>query len=440
MKNLIPVVSVLALFAMPLTGQTHKTVDIITPGTLSVVLTPEEKSAITHFTVTGTIDSTDFVTMKEAMPELRFLDLSGASTVNNALYELALSHKDKLDTILLPQSITRIGQEALMDCNIREIVIPPTVTLIEHAAFRYCPLEQIIIPASVQKIESTVFSSCYSLKFINVEEGSLNYCSIDSVLFSRDTTLLVACPPGKTGKYIVPPTVTEIGYEGFASCDKIDSLFIPSSVMKTGELSFASCTLLTDFQVEETSAYLTDIDGVLYTRDLSTLLRYPINKPDTSCIVAHGTKFIGSFAFQNCKFLTRVLLPETLIGIKSSAFRFCTEIVTLELPPSLSTIDNAAFYYCSSLHSIRIPSSVNFLGNVFLHGAVELDTLIVNSSVPVELYPWSTYFIGIDTNNCILLVPSGSSDAYRNAIHWKSFVNIVEYDPGFEVSQTEFSS
>jgi hypothetical protein len=87
MKKHLVFAFIFALVIMPLTGQTHKTLEIVTPGTLSEALTPGEKSEITHLTVTGTIDSMDFVSMKDELPQLSILDLSGASTVNNILYE-----------------------------------------------------------------------------------------------------------------------------------------------------------------------------------------------------------------------------------------------------------------------------------------------------------------------------------------------------------------
>jgi hypothetical protein len=83
-KHILILVFVLSVFY--LNGQDYKTIQVDTPGTLNDLLTSEEKTSVTHLTVTGTIDSTDFITMRDSMPEVSFLDLSGASTINNALY------------------------------------------------------------------------------------------------------------------------------------------------------------------------------------------------------------------------------------------------------------------------------------------------------------------------------------------------------------------
>jgi hypothetical protein len=427
------------LLAISLNGQVYKTIQVTTPGTLGELLSSDEKSTVTHLIVTGIIDSADFITIRDSMPEIRSLDLSGASTVNNALPRLALSEIELLQSVQLPQSITRIGRESLMSTAITEIIIPPTVTLIEHAAFRYCPLKQITIPASVKSIGTTVFSPCDSLKAIFVEEGNSAYCGIDGVLFSRDTALLVACPPARKGNYHIPSPVNEIGYEGFASCRWIDTLFVPALVSKTGTFSFASCISLKYIQVDETSAFMRDDDGVLYTKDLSTLIRYPISKPDTSYTILPGTKTIGTGSFENCKILTRISFPITLNKIESSAFRYARNITSMELPPSVEIIENAAFFYCRSMKKIRIPSSVSTIEPLFLYGDESLDTIMVNSSEPVELFPWSDYFDGVDTNACLLMVPFGSSDAYRNSIRWNSFAHIEEYNTGLEVSPTQFN-
>jgi hypothetical protein len=422
-----------------LNGQVYKSIQVNTPGTLDNLLTSEEKAAVTHFTVTGTIDSMDFITMRDYMPEVSYLDLSGASTVNNALYHLALSYKDLLDTVFLPNSITRIGREALMSCSIKSLTIPSSVTLIQHAAFRYCPLKNITIPASVRKIESTVFSACDSLIAIYVDEGNTEFYGINGVLLNKDTTILFTCPPNKPGTYIIPSTVTEIASEGFAGCHQIESLFIPASVSKIGDIAFYGCSKLIGFQVEETNEFFCDIDGVLFSKDSSVLVQYPLNRPYNSYAVPHGTKKLAYDSFNGCKALQSITFPLTLTEIEGSVFRYCYGLTSLELPPSLKTIDMYAFGYCRYLQSIRIPSSLVNVEKCFLCGADELDTIIVNSSVPIELSAMYSYFDEVDTNKCVLLVPSGSADVYRSSLHWKSFTNITEYNTSLELSQTEFN-
>ncbi len=427
------------LSPLAINSQVYKTIQVDTPGTLGDLLTAEEKITITDMTVTGVIDSMDFLTMRDQMPEIRVLDLSGASTVNNALYTLALSDKNLLVSILLPHSITRIGQESLMSTSITGIIIPPTVTLIEHAPFRYCPLNEVTIPASVKSIGSTVFSPCYSLKSIYVEEGNTAYCDIDGVLFSRDTSILWACPPARKGNYTIPANVEEIGYEGFASCRWIDTLYIPASVKKTGTFSFFDCDSLKKINVDESSTFMTDMDGVLYTKDLSVLIRYPIGKADTSYNILFGTRIIGTGAFERCELIKHITFPKTLVKIESSAFRYAEGITALELPPSLEEIENAAFFYCRSLEKIRIPSSVNSIENLFLNGDSALDTITLNSSQPITMFSWNNYFTAVDTNSCILMVPAGSYDAYRQSPGWNAFVHITEYNTFLEVTPTAFT-
>jgi hypothetical protein len=262
---------------------------------------------------------------------------------------------------------------------------------------------------------------------------------MDGVLFNKDTTILVTFPPKKPGAYIIPSTVTEIANGGFAGCHSIESIFIPASVSKVSDNSFYGCSLLVGFQVEETNEFYSDIDGVLFTKDLSVLVQYPLNRPYNSYAVPHGTRKLAYDSFNGCKALQSITFPVTLTEIDASVFRYCYGLTSLELPPSVKTIGMYAFGSCRYLQSIRIPSSVDNLGKCILCDAVELDTITVNSSVPMELSSMYTYFDGVDTNTCILLVPSGSADVYRSSLHWKSFVNIMEYNTSLEVSQTEFS-
>ena len=76
--------------------------------------------------------------------------------------------------IIIPDSVTQIGEKAFMDCgSLRRVVIPDGVTEIAEYAFRYCDsLEEIIIPESVTNIDPYAFSGCPETLVIRGRTGS----------------------------------------------------------------------------------------------------------------------------------------------------------------------------------------------------------------------------------------------------------------------------
>ena len=64
---------------------------------------------------------------------------------------------------------------------------------------------------------------------------------------------------------------------------------------------------------------------------------------------------VGSYAFIDCRSLSRCVLPSGLVIIGTGAFERCTSLAELTLPATLTNIDEAAFSGCSSLSPPHIP-------------------------------------------------------------------------------------
>ena len=121
-------------------------------------------------------------------------------------------------------------------------------------------------------------------------------------------------------------------------------------------------------------------DEIWYTNGSTTELTAP-NKPaafgdatiqsntydaEKECWVIKFNKnvtVVGDNAFQNCKALTTVALPNSVTKIKSRAFAYCTSLTSVTIPDSVTTIGDYAFYNCNKLTSVTIPDSVTTIGN-----------------------------------------------------------------------------
>ena len=114
---------------------------------------------------------------------------------------------------------------------ITKIEIPEGVTSIKENAFSYTAVTEVHIPASVTEIGTEAFDSCRSLTSINVDGSNASYSSKDGVLFSKDKTILILYPAGKTNTaYTVPDGTREILYAAFYANDTLRELYIPDSV------------------------------------------------------------------------------------------------------------------------------------------------------------------------------------------------------------------
>ena len=262
-----------------------------------------------------------------------------------------------------------------------EYVIPNTVTSIRRRAFYASNLTSVTIPKSVTSIGNDAFEFCKTLVSIDVETGNNNYFSDDGVLLNNYKTVLICCPAGKTGEYVIPNSVKKIEYEAFYF-SKLTLITIPESVTKIEDRAFyASCV-------------------------------YAINLPNS-------VTSIGTAVFLRCSNLISVTIPNSVTSIGNDAFSFCESLDYVTIPNSVTKIGNEAFSACKTLSMITIPESVTSIGNNAFFSCENL-TLITNlSAVPVVIN--SNVFKRTVQSKCTLIVPEIAVSAYENAEVWKEF-------------------
>ena len=153
---------------------------------------------------------------------------------NNAFYSCYA-----LTSVVIPNSVTLIGEWALADTKLKYVEIPDGVTDICSDAFRGTPLDSISIPRSVKYIGIQVFNGCSRLKKVKVDSDNIVYDSrndCNAIISSKSNTLKYGCI-----NTVIPADITRIDDDAFDSRTGLTSIVVPDSLISIGERAFYRC-------------------------------------------------------------------------------------------------------------------------------------------------------------------------------------------------------
>ncbi|MCX6651300.1 MAG: fibronectin type III domain-containing protein [Methanomassiliicoccales archaeon] len=269
-----------------------------------------------------------------------------------------------LTSVTIPNSVTKIGQYAFADTiHMTSVTIGSSVSNIGNEAFYSAvALASVTIPSSVTIIGNYVFVYCNNLTAINVAVANPNYASVDGVLYNKAVTTLIQCPCAKAGDLTVPGSVTYIGSNAFLTCRALTSVAIPNSVTNIANNAFSSCTALTAINVAAGNPNYASVDGVLYNKALTTLLKYPGGKTG-AFTVPDGVTSVDTYAFSTSIHLTSVTISNSVVTIGTYAFSYCVNLTSVIIGSGVTSMDVGAFQYCSALTSMTIPAGVTTISD-----------------------------------------------------------------------------
>lgn len=261
--------------------------------------------------------------------------------------------------------------------SIRHIVIDEGVTTIGEGAFWSCPgLSSVTIPKSVRMIKNNPFAYCNSLTSIAVDSASQYYCVTDGVLYSKDMTRLVSYPCAKrSSAYSIPKTVKTIDGNAFGGCVnlasvsipngvetignsafygslKLSAVKIPATVTSIGSRAFASCYKLASITVDSGNTSYCSSAGVLFNREMTEIVCYPVKKAGDVYTVPNGVGKISDNAFSGCADLKGVIIPKSVKEIGWSAFTGCEGLRSMLIPETVSAMGFSVFDRCIALTDI----------------------------------------------------------------------------------------
>ena len=230
--------------------------------------------------------------------------------------------KNSFHTLVLPQGLTTIGDNAFADCAaLQAVAIPTSVTNIGTAAFQNCTaLTQVLIPEGVQHLEDNAFKGCSALATVYAQAQ-------------------------------IPPVLGNTVFNSKPVC------YVPTGGVLATYQSSTWANFATSFEEQDKKCgdnlYYLFADSTLTIVGTGEMNYY--SRPWTSTAIARvflpdGLKSIGSSAFYDSK-LTSISLPNTLTTINYQAFRGCSQLTSIVLPDSITTIGQNAFYYSGIYNS-----------------------------------------------------------------------------------------
>ncbi len=240
-----------------------------------------------------------------------------------------------LTDLILPDGIETIANSAFAKCStLRSIRFPDSLTSIGRQAFLSCTgLTEIILPNRVKTLGEGAFCYCGNLTTISLPEG-----------------------------------ITGIEDNAFAYCINLRQLNLPDSLKTFGTDALTQCLQL------EMEAY----GNCMY---IDNWVICTVNTGVTDISLKPTTRGIVYSAFFNCRDLTSVTLPTSVVFVGDRAFLGCQSLTGLAVPEGVTTIGEQAFAYCSNLQQLSLPSTLMSIESKALQECTSLTSLRYGGSL-----------------------------------------------------------
>lgn len=311
-----------------------------------------------------------------------------------------------LTTLVIPNSVTKIGREAFSGSGISQITLSENLTTIEAMAFKESGLTQITLPESLTTIEASAFYKT-KLETITIPKNvtkiptdcfyqceNLTRAMFPNTLTTIDARAFRGC--SNLANIDIPTSLETIGVGAFGDCKnlKLTNQFrFPDSMKEIGEAAFENCTQLginqlifpgnmenanigafkncdvTHVIVEEGAKTVTlttnkYIKSITLPKTVSKLAGFLDAVELESFVIDEDAPLteIGVLTFFRSTKLKSFICPKSVTKIGRMAFSECTALETVKLPEGITSIGDRAFEYCSSMVNLNIPKGVKTIG------------------------------------------------------------------------------
>lgn len=304
-------------------------------------------------------NKTEMIRFPKCSPLETYKIPDGVTTIHTSTFE----GSKNLKTVIIPESLGAISRTAFENSS---VYLNPENW--ENDAFYVdnclvkvdwkTKAENIIIREGTRKIEAHAFSGCENIKSI-----------------------------------IIPDSVEVIGAQAFESCSSLEHIYIGNGVKSIGVAPFVfdvegqPCSNLKNIEVSKENKHYISVDGVLFNKEMTELIQYPIGKKQKEYVIPDSVINIGNGAFCYCDELTKLTVGKGITVIDYCLVFGCDNMETVVLPNTLTKLDGGAFKY-SGIKYIDIPDSVTYLGCEAMTACPRLETVNIGKGVSY-IHEWA---------------------------------------------------
>ncbi len=353
---------------------------------------------------------------------------------------------DEIQKVILPTTITEVGNRAFYGCaNLEEVIMPgvktiadvssnygvfelsnklkrveaPMVEKIGSLAFYGCvALEEVVLPTTGEgyTVGDSAFEGCSNLATINL----LKATSIGSRAFFKCTSLAAADLAN----------ATIIDLHAFYGCSSLTSVAM-SKVTSIGLSAFSNCPELASVTLPTTGSGYTVGNSAFWGSKISTINLSMMTSADMSAfrkctslqtvtLPTQHNYTLGMCAFEGCTALQIINLQKAT-SLGDNCFEGCIKLQTIDLKRAI-TLGDYCFQGCTALTTVTLGESIATLGDKAFYQCSNLKSVTINATTPPTVE-------GTDKNYCFgkcsaalkIYVPSDALDAYRTA--WDGYLS-----------------
>jgi hypothetical protein len=366
-------------------------------------------------------------------------------TTNNGAVTI-MDYQGSDDALIIPDTISSlpvqiIGSDAFFQAlNLTSVTLGTNVTTLADNAFFQCyVLASVSIPAGVTNIGMGPFFDCQSLTTIAVSTSNLFYTNVNELLFNKTQTYLIQFPGGVGGSYTLPAAVTNVGeafigntltaisnnpantiysstngvlfdktktqlisYPGNAPGNYtvpstvttiisgafeyslgLSGVTIGTNVTSIGYVAFYDSASLIGITVNPTNAFYSSTNGVLFDKNKTQLIQYPI-AVGGSYIIPGTVTNLAVGAFGDALSLTSVVIPNSVTNIGFETFYNCPNLAGVSIGNHVANIGGSAFFGDTSLDNLVIPASVTNIAAYAFGDCQSLSSVCFEGKPPTD--------------------------------------------------------
>ena len=243
-----------------------------------------------------------------------------------------------ITNIYIPYSVTNIGVNAFQDISniivtmfnktintLNKTTAHPNIVIGINSSFYGASNVDVTIPDdSLYITKDNNGNDVYSTSILNdstkISTPNVYYVDIGKLV----TSIPAGFMSGNTtiNTITIPYTVTSINNSAFSNATALVELNFSNSIDTISIDAFNGATALTKFNVDICSNYFTtDTYGVLYNKDMTTLIHYPDNNNQVVYDIPDSVVTIGPYSFQDVSsVLENINIPSSVNDICNNAF------------------------------------------------------------------------------------------------------------------------